>query len=522
MESSRLLFGGKQLQDGRVGETEAAVPWLREEAGKTVVAGEPKKRKVQKAIPLVTMAEVAKHNTKEDLWIVVDKKAYDVTKWIMSHPGGHLPLINMAGKDATDAFEQYHPASVWEKKLPPFHVADVQGPEVEPSDFVKEHRAIRQILLDEGLFETDMTFYAKKAVWLSFLLVMGVLPVVLSQNTLLQMLGGCFLGGFWQQLAFIGHDTGHNGITHIQWLDNTIGICVGNFLGGVSIGWWKRSHNVHHIVCNSIEHDPDIQHLPALAVDAEILKKPYWSTFHSKVFNMDAAARFIVSYQHVLFYPIMAVARFNLYLQSFILLIKEPTTVWKYQYEALGLLGFWCWFGYLCTFLAGPLTAIAFLLLSHGIAGILHVQICLSHFSMNVYHGHSYEQKGKGGAELMRANGLPYESGGAVDEWFRTQLATTMNVDCPTWMDWFHGGLQFQIEHHLFPRLPRHNLRRARELVKAFAAKHKVEYHEVGFWQCNLETLEGLRRTAMEARKLTCGDANIADTLLVAGLNAEG
>jgi len=54
------------------------------------------------------------------------------------------------------------------------------------------------------------------------------------------------------------------------------------------------------------------------------------------------------------------------------------------------------------------------------------------------------------------------------------QVATTLNIDCPKYMDWFHGGLQFQVEHHLWPRLPRHSLRRARDLVKAFCAEHKV------------------------------------------------
>lgn len=54
------------------------------------------------------------------------------------------------------------------------------------------------------------------------------------------------------------------------------------------------------------------------------------------------------------------------------------------------------------------------------------------------------------------------------------QVATTLNIDCPTWLDWFHGGLQFQVEHHLWPRLPRHNLRRARDLVQAFCHAHKV------------------------------------------------
>jgi len=49
--------------------------------------------------------------------------------------------------------------------------------------------------------------------------------------------------------------------TH-QWkVDNFWGLVVGNLTTGIGMGWWKRSHNVHHVCCNSIEHDPDIQHM---------------------------------------------------------------------------------------------------------------------------------------------------------------------------------------------------------------------------------------------------------------------
>merc|ERR1719321_840472 len=98
-----------------------------------------------------------------------------------------------------------------------------------------------------------------------------------------------------------------------------IGIVVGNFFGGVSMAWWKRSHNVHHIVCNSMEHDPDIQHLPVFACNEKIVAKgSYFSTYHEKWFNVDAVSRMLLKHQHLFLYVIMAVARFNLYLQSII------------------------------------------------------------------------------------------------------------------------------------------------------------------------------------------------------------
>ena len=70
---------------------------------------------------------------------------------------------------------------------------------------------------------------------------------------------------------FAGHDSGHSGITHDRKLDTLIGIIAGNLFTGISLAWWKLSHNVHHIVCNSVEHDPDIQHLPMLACSTSIL-----------------------------------------------------------------------------------------------------------------------------------------------------------------------------------------------------------------------------------------------------------
>jgi len=102
-------------------------------------------------IPTVTMAECAKHNTENDCWIVIKGKAYDITNWIHYHPGGWLPLLNMAGKDATDGFWNYHPEYVW-KKLPTFHVANVAGKDATPTKFVTKHRELALKFDEMGLF----------------------------------------------------------------------------------------------------------------------------------------------------------------------------------------------------------------------------------------------------------------------------------------------------------------------------------------------------------------------------------
>merc|ERR1711871_894815 len=271
-----------------------------------------------------------------DCWVIVRDRVYDVSGWERKHPGGLLPLLAMAGRDGTDAFEEYHPSYVWQKWLPRYEIGTVKDAENSNIDNrqrglpIEEDRlAIREKFIADGLYKTRYSYFAKLVVWYALIGTAAVyVTLTAGRNWSSIILGSALMGLFWQQTAFLGHDLGHNGVFHDRQLDGISGVLFSS-CAGISIAWWKRSHNVHHIVCNSIEHDPDIQHLPALCCDEKICEKPYWSTYHSKIFSMDAAARFIVSYQHYLFYPIMAFARFNLYLQGIILLIKEPKTVWK-------------------------------------------------------------------------------------------------------------------------------------------------------------------------------------------------
>jgi len=70
-------------------------------------------------------------------------------------------------------------------------------------------------------------------------------------------------------------------------------------------------------------------------------------------------------------------------------------------------------------------------------------------------------------------------------------------------MDWFHGGLQFQVVHHLFPRMPRHRLRYIRDTyLEPFCKKYGYEYVLRDFWTANGLVLSNLRDMAVKARKL--------------------
>ncbi|KAH7323654.1 fatty acid desaturase-domain-containing protein [Rhexocercosporidium sp. MPI-PUGE-AT-0058] len=289
-----------------------------------------------------------------------------------------------------------------------------------------------------------------------------------------------FMGGFWHQMVFIAHDAGHKGITHNYHIDTLIGMTIGNHLGGLSMGWWKRSHNIHHIVTNDPAHDEGIQHLPFMAVSTEFFKSLY-STYHDRVMAYNAFAQFVVPYQKYLYYPLLCFGRFNLYVLSleFIFMDKGPkSNRWHRFYELSGQIFFWFWFGYLIMWCSIPTWTqrILFLMISHMVTMPLHVQFTLSHFAMST---------------ITPSRNEP---------WALQQLRTTMDVDCPAWLDWMHGGLQFQTIHHLFPTMPRHNLRAASEEVKVWSKDVGVQYEVYGFVECNGKVLSRLEEIGRQAR----------------------
>ena len=89
---------------------------------------------------------------------------------------------------------------------------------------------------------------------------------------------------------------------------------------------------------------------------------------------------------------------------------------------------------------------------------------------------------------------------GPLESFAARQMRTTTDVICPRKICFIHGGLHLQVTHHLFPRLPRHNLRAASMLVKEFAKERGLEYAEFGFFEGNQEVRGVLRQVAEQVR----------------------
>ena len=79
---------------------------------------------------------------------------------------------------------------------------------------------------------------------------------------------------------------------------------------------------------------------------------------------------------------------------------------------------------------------------------------------------------------------------------FPIQVLTTRNITGNALVHWFCGGLSYQVEHHLFPQVPRHNLPLINVEVKALCKKHKIQYHETNMINGTIEVLNCLEEVA--------------------------
>ena len=257
---------------------------------------------------------------------------------------------------------------------------------------------------------------------------------------------------FLQQTAFLAHDSLHNGVVEpkagakLNWL----GWLHGSVIFGISQAMWLDEHSKHHAMTLRPFNDPQFCYLPIWLQDKKELV--LWKGNFMERF----LARLLVPVQHFTLLPLcMIVGRVNLYLISFGFSIKNGK--WM---DVLGMLLYWCWTIPLYLLLHSQAERWLFFFISHVGVGVLHIQLLISHLAVEVFTEDEEHEL----------------------QFCQFQLRTTRNISVQSGWHWFHGGLEYQIEHHLFPQMPRHNLPRVQPFVKALAKRHGVPYHSAGFF----------------------------------------
>jgi fatty acid desaturase len=312
------------------------------------------------------------------------------------------------------------------------------GPPSSASRRGSEYAQLSRQIKQAGLLERRGRYYAWKIAATVVALAAGWTAFVMVGDSWWQLAVAAFLAVAFTQIGFLGHDAGHRQIFGSRRPSYVAGVLLGNLGIGLSYGWWVSKHNRHHAHPNQEGADPDIA-VNAVAFTA------------AQARASRGVARLAFRYQAYLFFPLLLGEAVSLHVASVKALAHRAARNRSWE-RALITVHF---VGYLTAVLLvlSPVKAVVFILVQQGLFGL--------------YLGCSFAPNHKG---------MPILDATGRSDFLRRQVLTSRNVRGGWLTDLALGGLNYQIEHHLFPSMPRPNLRRAQVLIEAFCHQQGLPY----------------------------------------------
>jgi len=317
---------------------------------------------------------------------------------------------------------------------------------------------------ESGLLHRRHAYYWSRIALAITAFVLIWCGVVLVGNSWFQLLLAVALGVVVTQFGFLGHDASHQQMfSSPTWNEWTARLLAGVF-AGLSYAWWRDKHNRHHKAPNREGVDPDIG-AGAIAFTPAIVES-----------RTTGFAGWFVKRQGWLFFPLLTLEGLNLHAESVRGLLR-PGKVPQRGVE-LALVGTRLT-AYVVALLVllPPTKAVAFFVVQMAVFGL-----CL------------------GGSFAPSHKGMPIVPPTAKIDFFRRQVLMSRNVRGGLWVDFFMGGLNYQIEHHLFPNMPRPNLKRVQPLIRDYCAQHGAPYTEVGLFESYGIVVSYLNNVGLQAR----------------------
>jgi fatty acid desaturase len=342
-------------------------------------------------------------------------------------------------------------------------MTSVTSTQPRSGDFAALSREVRRA----GLLDRRRVYYVVRMVLNLVVFAAGWVAFVAIGDSWWQLFTAVFFAVMSTQLAFIGHDAGHKQIFRGRRGNDAVGYLHGGLVG-LSYDWWVGKHTRHHANPNHEDDDPDLD-IPALAFTRDQAR------------NKQGFVRWMAKHQAALFFPLLLLEGLNLHWSS----IKH---VWRGGGDDSRVRGLEAalLIAHLIAYLTAvftvlsPLTGLAFIAVHQGLWG--------------VYMGCSFAPNHKGMPTLPPGHQLDY---------LRKQVLTSRNVSGGRWVDFVLGGLNYQIEHHLFPTMPRPNLRRAQEIVQDFCDRHRIDYTQCGLLRSYRHVLRHLHDAGAPLRHET-------------------
>jgi fatty acid desaturase len=286
------------------------------------------------------------------------------------------------------------------------------------------------------------TAYLVKAfTMLGVLVAVWVLFAVVGTSWL-QILVAAVLGIVLTQLAFLSHDAAHRQVFRSPRANEWMALLIGTGLGGISLSWWNSKHNMHHQAPNQIGKDPDIAPAVIHFYPADSMPR-------------SALRRFLSGCQGRWFYPLLTLEALNLHVQGVQSLLAHSGT--RHRRWELVLL----------SVRLGAYPGVLLIILPVGMAAVfLATQLAVT----GVYLGCAF---------AVTHIGMPIVAPDAKIDFFRRQVLMSRNVRGGRIACALMGGLNYQIEHHLFPSMARSQLRPTSRVVRRFCEERSVPYSEM-------------------------------------------
>ncbi|MEU4387820.1 acyl-CoA desaturase [Promicromonospora sp. NPDC023805] len=323
-----------------------------------------------------------------------------------------------------------------------------------------------------GLMGRRVGWYAARAAFLAAGLALAFTLLLTLGDTWWQLLVAVLFGIVFTQGAFLGHDAGHLQIfrsgRHNEWAARI----VANLVVGLSHGWWARKHNKHHGNPNVIGKDGDIATGTLVFVPGEEVGRTGFM-------------RWFTRRQGWLFFPLLTLFGPSLHLTAIQSLATTPAI--KHRGAEAGLMALrLIGFPTLVFLTLGPALGAAF----------MAVQLA----TFGLYMGATFAPNHKG---------MPLLPKDLKIDFLRRQVLTSRNIRGGWFTDIAMGGLNYQIEHHIFPRMASVNLKQVRPIVRAFCAERDIPYTETGLFESYGIITAYLNRVGL-------GEANPMDCPIVA------
>ncbi len=392
----------------------------------------------------------------------IDGEVYDVAKWAKNHPGGDL-LRFFLGRDATTVFNAFHgPLARRALKGLRARGNPVMAPDPSAtSDVERDFETLRQRSVDEGLFVGRKLWFLGRGLVILGLILASVAMLLVSSS--LWPVAALSLALAWQQGGWLAHDVVHHAVFPNRNTGDIFSVIVGGVVLGFSADWWRHKHNTHHALPNVMGVDTDIDTMPLLAFTERDLE------------NAGGVTRFLVRIQLVTALPIISMARLNWVTQSAIWALKAPRVRLRAA-ELACIAVHHAWSFAMLALLPSWGLRIAFFLTSQLASGIMTGTVFLV--------GHNARP-------ILRRDEAP--------GFYELQCMVSQNVRAPWGTAWFFGGLERQIEHHVFPIMPRHNLGRVVGATRELCARYNIAYTERGFFEGLADVTMVLARVARAA-----------------------